>query len=105
MYEGGWILKIRQLFGERGQEDRDGVKVNPDDSGDPGSKTVRNSRKVQAEALIEKARSLFDQASEDDREDLINLIEAIGQAMADDDEDLLEEHMEELSEIIFFMES
>jgi molecular chaperone DnaK (HSP70) len=97
--------KIRQLFGEKGRDDQDGVKVNPDDSGDPGSKTVRNSRKVQAEALIEKARGLFDQASEDDREDMINLIEAIGQTLTDDDKDLLEEHMEELSEIIFFMES
>ncbi|EKD34915.1 MAG: heat shock protein 70, partial [uncultured bacterium] len=94
--------KIRQLFGEKGREDQDGAKDNP---GETGAKTVRNSRKVQAEALIEKARSLFDQASEDDREDMINLIEAIGQTLTDDNEDLLEERMEELSEIIFFMES
>jgi molecular chaperone DnaK (HSP70) len=100
--------KIRQLFGEKGLEDQDDAEVNPGEageSGDPGAKSVRNSRKVQAEALIEKARGLFDQASEDDREDMIDLIEAIGQTLTDDDEDLLEQHMEELSEIIFFMES
>jgi len=60
---------------------------------------------VQAEALIEKARSLFDKAGEDDREDMINLLEAIGQALTDDDEDLLQENMDELSEIIFYLES
>ncbi|GAB6192919.1 Hsp70 family protein [Desulfocastanea catecholica] len=71
----------------------------------PGTKTVSNSRKVQVEALIEKARSLLDKAGEDDREDMIELLEAIDQALADGAMDLLEESMEELSEIIFYMES
>jgi len=71
----------------------------------PGMKTVTNSRKVQAEALIEKARTLLEKAGEDDREDMIELIETIDQALADGATDLLEDSMEELSEIIFYMES
>ncbi len=97
--------KIRRIFGEK-----DGDKEEPPRPGrDAGNvaepKTMRNSRRVQAEALIEKARSLFDKAGEDDREDMINLLEAIGQALTDDDEDLLQETMDELSEIIFYLES
>lgn len=93
--------KIRKLFGD----------MEPDDQGAAGivheaePKGLKNSRRVQAEALIDKARSLFDKAGEDDREDMIDLIEAIGQALADDDEGLLQENMDELSEIIFYMES
>ncbi len=71
----------------------------------PGMKTVTNSRKVQAEALIEKTRTLLDKAGEDDREDMIELIETIDQALAGEATDLLEKSMDELSEIIFYMES
>ncbi len=94
--------KIRQLFGEEEQENSTAELI---ETGDSTSKNVGNSRKVQAEALIDKARSLFDTAGDDDREDMIDLIENIDQALEDDDENLLLELMEELSEIIFYMES
>jgi hypothetical protein len=54
---------------------------------------------------VDKARSLFATAGEDDREDMIDLIEAIDSAMAEDDNELIQEHMDELSEIIFYLES
>ncbi|MCP3890071.1 MAG: Hsp70 family protein [Desulfobulbaceae bacterium] len=94
--------KIRQLFGEEEQENYTAESI---ETGDSTSKNVGNSRKVQAEALIDKARSLFDTAGDDDREDMIDLIENIDQALVDDNENLLLELMEELSEIIFYMES
>jgi molecular chaperone DnaK len=97
--------KIRKLFGEKGREEQEPQRQGRSDSNVAEPKTMRNSRRVQAEALIEKARSLFDKAGEDDREDMINLLEAIGQALTDDDEDLLQENMDELSEIIFYLES
>ncbi len=93
--------KIRKLFGDQELDDQEDAA----DDHEAEPKGLKNSRRVQAEALIDKARSLFDQAGEDDREDMIDLIEAIGQAMADDNEGLLQEHMDELSEIIFYMES
>ena len=97
--------KIRRLFGEKDREEQEPQRQGRVDSNEAEPKTMRNSRRVQAEALVEKARSLFDKAGEDDREDMINLIEDIGQALVDDDEDLLQEHMDELSEIIFYLES
>ncbi len=97
--------KIRKLFGEKGREEHEPQRQGQGESNVAEPKTMRNSRRVQAEALIEKARSLFDKAGEDDREDMINLLEAIGQALTDDDEDLLQENMDELSEIIFYLES
>ncbi len=54
---------------------------------------------------MEKARSLFEQVSEDDREDMIDQIEGINQALVAGDEKALDEHIEELSEIIFYIES
>lgn len=64
-----------------------------------------NSRKVQAGAVIDKARGLFDAASEDDREDMIDLIEAINTANSTGDEDEFQDRLDELSEIIFYLES
>ncbi len=63
------------------------------------------SKKVQAGAVIDKARGLFDTASEDDREDMIDLIEAITVAISAGDEDELQTRLDELSEIIFYLES
>ncbi|MDP3479191.1 MAG: Hsp70 family protein [Desulfoprunum sp.] len=64
-----------------------------------------NSKRVQANAVIDKARGLFDAASEDDREDMIDLIEAINAALSAGDEDELQGQLDELSEIIFYLES
>ena len=100
--------KIRQLFGED-FSDLDGEPGNlPDPSlGEqiPPRPATGNSRQVQARALMDKARSLFAAAGEDDREDMIDLIEAIDRAMAAGDNQLIQEHMDELSEIIFYLES
>lgn len=54
---------------------------------------------VQANALIEKAERMLDQASSDDREDIINLIEAIK------DKNDLKESMDQLSDILYYLES
>ncbi len=97
--------KIRRLFGEERSDSREVSKDERGAAGEPLSKVLGHSRKVQAEALIDKARSLFDKTGEDDREDMINLIEAIEQALADDDGESLQEQMDELSEIIFYLES
>ncbi|MFH0782901.1 MAG: Hsp70 family protein [Pseudomonadota bacterium] len=97
--------KIRRLFGEESSENREVAKAVPGAAGEPESRALGHSRKVQAEALIDKARSLFDKTGEDDREDMINLIEAIEQALIDDDGEALQDQMDELSEIIFYLES
>lgn len=83
--------KIQRLFGE----------TEPAQT----SHDIKNSSRVQANALVDKAHSLFETANEDDREDMIDLIEQIRSAISEGDETLLKESMEELSEIIFFLET
>ena len=97
--------KIQQLFGE----DQAESAADPNEPADIDQKPPRpaagNSRHVQGRALIDKARSLFAAAGADDREDMIDLIEAIDSAIAEDNNDLIQEKMDELSEIIFYLES
>jgi molecular chaperone DnaK (HSP70) len=60
---------------------------------------------VQAKALVEKAERLLDRAAEDDREEMINLIESIKDAMQAGDIDALAEPVAALSDILFYLES
>jgi molecular chaperone DnaK (HSP70) len=97
--------KIRQLFGEESTDLDDELGEEPIAQQKRPRPTPGDSRHIQAGALVDKARSLFDAAGEDDREDMIDLIEAIESAMAEDDNERIQEHMDELSEIIFYLES
>jgi len=60
---------------------------------------------VQAKALAEKAERLLDRAAEDDREEMINLIESIKDALSEGDIDALAEPVATLSDILFYLES
>ena len=60
---------------------------------------------AQARAVVEKAQRLLDRASEDDREDIINLIEKITDALAAEDFAAVKSPLAELSDILFYLES
>ena len=60
---------------------------------------------VQAKALIEKAERHMDGANADDREDLVNGIEVVKDALQSSDADALKQATDELSELIFYLES
>ena len=60
---------------------------------------------VQARAVVEKAQRLLDRASDDDREDIINLIEKITDALTAEDFTAVNAPMAELSDILFYLES
>ena len=66
---------------------------------------TEHQRTAQARALVEKAERLLDRATEDDREEMINLIEAIKDALAVDDFAALAGPMAELSDLLFYLES
>lgn len=85
--------RVQNLFGDSSTE-----TGNEEDS--PGSELVR-----QAEELVEKARSMLDSAGDDDREDLVDMIEAVIEARNAGDEDDLAAAVEELSDLIFYVES
>lgn len=97
--------KIHQLFTDETMEETP-ASDSIEETGEPESSgAITNSRRIQAEALVEKANSILQEACEEDRDDITVLIENIKSALADDEASLLEESMEELSEIIFFMET
>ncbi|MCI5138860.1 MAG: heat-shock protein Hsp70, partial [Candidatus Electrothrix sp. AR1] len=58
-----------------------------------------------AETLIKKAEALMDNAETEDQEELVELVEAIRDALKAADGARLGESMHELSEIVFYLES
>lgn len=73
-------------------------------AGTAGS-TTDHQLTAQARALVEKAARLLDSATEDDREEMINLIESIKDALGNSDFPALSEPMAVLSDILFYLES
>ena len=73
-------------------------------AGTAGS-TTDHQLTAQARALVEKAERLLDSATEDDREEMINLIESIKDTLGNSDFPALSEPMAVLSDILFYLES
>ncbi len=86
--------RILEIFGE---ESTDAVVVEP--------KIDSHHAVVQARALVEKAERMLEDASAEDREDMVNLIEAINDAIAKEDYAALKEPMDQLSDILYYLES
>ncbi len=89
--------RIDHLFNTR---EADGVNANYP-TGDEGA----HQAIVQAKALMEKAERMLDAASPEDREEIIDFIELIKDALASDDLDALVDPVAELSEILFYLEA
>lgn len=60
---------------------------------------------VQARALVEKAERLMEGASADDREDLVDLVETVNDAISGEHLDALHDAVEKLSDLIYYLES
>lgn len=60
---------------------------------------------VQAGALVEKAERMLEEATPEDREDMVDLIETIRDAMAAKDSVALKTAVDELSDILYYLES
>jgi molecular chaperone DnaK len=71
----------------------------------PTDGTDERREAVQAEALVEKAERLLDTVGADDREDLVNLIESVRDALSAGDIAALEPAMAELSDLIYYLET
>nr|WP_207148340.1 Hsp70 family protein [Thiococcus pfennigii] len=61
--------------------------------------------RVAAKALLEKAERLMDGASPQDREDLVDLAEALRDALAGGDAAAIEEAVNALSDLVYYLES
>jgi molecular chaperone DnaK (HSP70) len=64
-----------------------------------------NAKFEQAQALIEKAYKFMEQATNDDKEDIIDQIEQLRAAIDNNDEDAISEPMENLTDILYYLES
>ncbi len=58
-----------------------------------------------AHAVISKAEGLFDTTSSEDKEDMVDLIEVISECIASEDIAKLDEYVEKLNDIIYYLES
>jgi molecular chaperone DnaK (HSP70) len=76
----------------------------PKEAGE-ASASARQHATVQARALVEKAERMLEQVSAEDRDDMINLIETIRDALTSGNLDPLSKAMDELSDILFYLES
>ena len=86
--------RINQIFGEQTTE---GIIID--------QQTDDNHIIVQARALVEKAERMLEEASPEDREDMVNMIESINDAIAKPAIADLKEPMDQLSDILFYLES
>ena len=77
------------------------------DAGDAeaGAESAERRATAQTQALIEKAERLLETAGAEDKEDLINLIEAARDALSAGDDAALERASAELSDLIFYLET
>jgi molecular chaperone DnaK (HSP70) len=94
-FEGDELAQAKERIGQLFGESADQI---------PQSVTL-HQQIVQARALVEKAEHLLEKASADDREEMINLIETIKDAIAKEDVDGLSKPTEQLSEILYYLES
>lgn len=70
-----------------------------------GVGNAQNRELTQARALVEKAERLMEAAGKDDREDLVDLIEGVTDAMNSQDPRVLQNTSEQLTDLIFYLES
>ena len=71
--------------------------------GQPDTEVGRNREQVKAQALLEKAERLLGDASSEDREDLVDQIEAVKDAMNSNNAGFLEEAVEHLTDLVYYI--
>jgi hypothetical protein len=86
--------RVKALFG--GEEA--GVEA-------PATEADQHHVQVKAKALVEKAEKLLEKASDEDKEDMIDLIEQIKDAVAGKDFQAAEGASDRLADILYYLES
>ena len=89
--------RISELFG-----DTAGEGAAPDEKNNGKERPAEIDR---AEELVSRAQNLLDDATDDDRDDLVDLIESVTSAIASADTGQLRSATEELADLLFYLES
>ncbi|MEO5369495.1 MAG: Hsp70 family protein [Magnetococcus sp. DMHC-1] len=96
--------RVAALFADNADEADE--TEDADDQGNPVSTPATNHQEVvQAKALVEKAERMLEQATPDDREEMVNLVEQIRDGLAAGDTAAVKKGCETLAEILFYLES
>ncbi len=66
---------------------------------------IRQREQTQARALIEKAERLMESAGEEDREDLVDMVEQLNDAQTKGSDREIQSAIEQLANLIFYLES
>lgn len=66
---------------------------------------IRQREQTQARALIEKAERLMESAGEEDREDLVDMVEQLNDAQTKGSDREIQSAIEQLADLIFYLES
>jgi molecular chaperone DnaK len=90
--------RIGALFDEEAEAEAEVVESRP------VGETESQHAVVQARALVEKAERMLPEATNEDREDMVDLIESIKDAIAADDSAAMKEAVEELSDILYYLQ-
>lgn len=91
--------RVRALFGEQASAGVGGEGAG-EGNGDAGLRRL----KVEALALVEQAGRLLQTAGQEDSEDLVNGIEAVRDALTQDDEVVVRMTMGSLADLIYYLE-
>ena len=73
--------------------------------GQPDAGATRNREQVQIQALLEKAERLLADASAEDREDLVDQIEAVKDAMSANATGSLDEAVTHLTDLVYYIDA
>ena len=84
--------RVSELFGDEGKVIE-------------GEITTNRREMTQAKALMDKAEVLLEEASTEDREDLVDLIESVNDAINNEDTAALRHATEELTDLIYYLET
>ncbi|CAK0766693.1 Chaperone protein DnaK [Gammaproteobacteria bacterium] len=92
--------RVYSLFGEQNAPAASSPEV-----GVVATETSYHHAVIQARALVEKAERAIENVSDEDRDEIINLTEAIRDALAAEKFDDLKEPVEQLSDILYYLEN
>ncbi|MBF0369356.1 MAG: Hsp70 family protein [Magnetococcales bacterium] len=95
--------RVEALF-----ENEEVIDSTPQENIPQGQEDVTPAQRQQhteARALVEKAERMLEEASDEDRDDMINLIEEILQALDKENFTALAEAREQLADILYYMET
>ncbi len=88
-----------------GYEPDEGAATDADAAGDADAAVGERREIVAARALVEKAERLLDGANAEDRDDLVDGIEGVKDALARDHGEALDKAVAQLADLIYYLES